>query len=197
MSHNAKLPSRQTPMPGPQQADDAALMARVRLGGEDAFQAVVNRYWPQAHAYALSFSVDADSAEDLVQESLIELWERRDSWVGRGSVRGFLFRVIRNRVLNARRHQRIRWKISRAQSARSTAGQVTPAQILDGREAEALAEGAIQSLPERRREVFRLVRIQQLSYREVAEVMDISVQTVANQMSAALKELRSALSDYL
>lgn len=197
MSSNATVPSQPGPIPRQQQVDDSALMARVRLGGEDAFQAVVNRYWQQAHAYAVSFLVDADSAEDLVQESLIELWERRDRWAGGGSIRGFLFRVIRNRVLNARRHQRIRWKISRAKIGHGTAEPATPAQILDGSEAESVAEVAIQNLPERRREVFRLVRIQQLSYREAAEIMDISVQTVANQMSAALTELRSALSDYL
>ncbi|MCY4574821.1 MAG: sigma-70 family RNA polymerase sigma factor, partial [Gemmatimonadetes bacterium] len=68
----------------------------------------------------------------------------------------------------------------------------TPAEELDAQLLAEALESAVTALPNRRREVFELIVLRGLSYAEAAAVMGISVQTVANQMSAALKSVRRA-----
>ena len=75
--------------------------------------------------------------------------------------------------------------------------QGAPDRTLELSELERAAAAAVASLPERRGEVFRLAREQALSYAEIADVMGLSVQTVANHMSLALSDLRAALRPHL
>jgi RNA polymerase sigma-70 factor (ECF subfamily) len=138
-----------------------------------------------------------DAAEDIAQQVFIQLWQRRSEWHFTGSVQSYLYRVARNLALNEQRHQTTRERWSERVRRRGQRRPVRPDQVVEGRELQEAVDSAIAALPDRRREVFILARFQGLSYREVAEVMGISTQTVANQLSAALADLRHALAGFL
>ncbi len=171
-----------------------AAMERLRRDDPDALDDLLQLHWPEVIRYALSFVECRDVAEDLSQTAFVGLWEQRHDWHQRGSTLAFLLRVVRNQALNRRRHLSVRAQAERQiVSAPVSRRPARPDERLAEREAARVLENAIRQLPERRREVFRLARFQNLSYRQIAEVMEISPQTVANQMSQALSDLREAM----
>jgi RNA polymerase sigma-70 factor (ECF subfamily) len=124
-----------------------------------------------------------------VQETFCRLWERRRSWRVEGSVGGLLFRLARNIAISTHRHLQAE---DRAPASPSS----TPLGIrmlleLPDDALRAMLERAIASLPPRRREVFLLRVVHDLSYKEIGAVMGTAPQTVANQLSHALAELRA------
>lgn len=178
---------------------DEALMERIREGHRAALGNLLERYWSPLVGYAAGIVGGRDQAKDVVQDTFIRVWQKREEWSSGGSVGAYLYRIVRNLSLNARRDRKTSAKRHdecgkmRAREAPPR----TPAEALEADALRAEVETAIEALPERRREVFVLSRFHGLTHREIAETMGISPQTVSNQMTAALAELRDALSHHL
>lgn len=181
------------PSPPPGDSDDQ-LMARLAGGDVDALDLLLSRYWAVVADFAVRVTGDLDEAEDLAQEAFMALWAGRRGWSGDTRPRALLLRMVRNRSMNENRSREVRRRaeprVRRIETARRPPD---PAQLFDGRELERAFREAFENLSPRRREVFELARFHGLSYEEIAEVMGTSPQTVANQMSAALRALRAAL----
>ena len=173
---------------------DGDILARLASGDVDALDEVLDDHWDAVVSYA-SVSVGCnDLAEDLAQEAFIALWTGRHEWDRTILLRPLLLRMVRNRSLNEIRFQevrsRFRAQVQRLEEARVPAD---PSQCLEERELEKAFCEAFQGLSPRKQEVFTLARFQGLSYKEIAAILGTSPQTVANQMSAALNELRQVL----
>jgi len=177
----------------PLELADEALMERIRAGDASALDALLKRYWDVVVAYARQILGDPAAAADTAQQTFIKLWQRREQWTPSGSVGAYIFRITRNAALNERRARRIRIVSSENPRTNLTSTAWTPLQTLEEKELRAGLEAALRLLPERRKEVFMLARFQRLTYEEIAALMGISPQTVANQMSAALADLRRHL----
>ncbi|HEY8469354.1 MAG TPA: sigma-70 family RNA polymerase sigma factor [Longimicrobiales bacterium] len=175
---------------------DRALMELALRGDADAFADLVRRYWSPLAAYARRLlGGNREAGEDLAQEAFLRIWNGRLQWRPTGSVRAFLYGLVRNLALNERRSARVRVRaIGRLRAMlRDWYQRPSPLELVEQAEERAAVERAIAALPPRRREIFILVRVHGLSYGEVAEILEISPQTVANQMSAALTTLRRLL----
>lgn len=182
MSHSpptrALVPRSRAATPASPSADDYASLATM--------------HWGPLVRYAATVVRSREAAEDVVQDAFAALWALRvplpvDRLVP------YLYRAVRNLALNERRWGRVRrlWLARQPQGDR-------PAPPLDDEAAlDARVRAALATLPARRREVFELVRFHDLSYRQVAEVLEVAPQTVANHMSAAMRDLRVALHDLL
>ena len=174
-------------------ADDGhleSLMSAIRGGSQPALGRLMDRLWPELVRYAARQLGDVELARDIVQETFIQVWERRRAWTPRGSARAYLYRIARHLVIDEKRRRRVRWRWLARQRQQNSPRPATPAEELDAKLLAEALESAVAALPNRRREVFELVVLRGLSYAEVAAVMGISVQTVANQMSAALRSVR-------
>jgi RNA polymerase sigma-70 factor (ECF subfamily) len=170
-----------------------------RLGADDpaALNQIAREYWKDLVGFAFDLVGSPDVAEDIAQEVCIGLWNHRRRFEGRGSLRSYLMQSVRRLALNEFRSRRVRSRpdvVDRVRAAHSEP--VTPDAHLEANNLSAAIEVALRNLPARRREAFVLVRFHGLSYREAAEVMGVSTQTLANQVCTALKELRLALSSY-
>jgi RNA polymerase sigma-19 factor, ECF subfamily len=182
----------------PVELADEALMERIRVGDASALDALLKRYWDVVVAYARQILGDPAAAADTAQQTFIKLWQRREQWTPTGSVAAYVFRITRNAALNERRARRVRVVSSEnPRTSATVATPWTPLQTLEEKELRAGLEAALRLLPERRKEVFMLARFQRLTYEEIAALMGISPQTVANQMSAALADLRRYLVAHL
>lgn len=174
------------------------LLHRLRAGDEGALQILLQRHWTPLVAYVARIVEPVDAAEDVVQRTFLRLWERREEWSTEGSLRGLLFRIARNLALSERRSRGARLRALEGLTARGPRrSERTPADHLADSELGRELERAIDALPGRRREVFVLRCVHGLSYAEVAEVMGISQQTVANQLSRGLATLRETLGHLL
>lgn len=170
---------------------------RIRQGDEEAFAEMVRACYADLFDFACSYTRVPEAAEDLVQEVLLNVWERRHTWHPQGSPRAYLFGAVRNRALNVLRDRRTRRAEVLDARGAAAEGDEDPEQALRYRELVQDYRAAVAALPERRRLVFRLSRLYGLTYEEVAEVMGISLNTVRTQMTAALKHLRARLTDHL
>lgn len=176
---------------------DHELMRRLRFDDTTALDELMALFWEDLVRYAWRIVDNVDDAEDIAQRAFLQLWRRRYQLEHRGAgVRSYLLRIARNLSLNERRHRLVIRKAG-PRLREMVPHQPTPAEITEGTELQAAVLSALEALPPRRREVFALIRFHGLSYREAAEVMGISSQTVANQLSAALAELRRSLRKYL
>ncbi len=173
----------------------APLMAAMRGGSESALGELMELCWPELVRYAARQVGEVEGGRDIVQEAFIQIWRRRRAWKPRASARAYLYRIVRSLVIDQRRKQGVRRRWAAAQQLSPQAGPATPAEELDATILAEVFEAAVASLPERRRDVFELVFLRGLSHGEAAEAMGISAQTVANQMSAALRTIRSAVAE--
>jgi len=170
---------------------DLELLQRVRAGDAAALAVALDRYWAVVVRYAATILGDADRAQDVAQECFIRLWERRETWTLEGSVRGLMLRLTRNLALDERRRAGAQARAASGALPRSSPR--TPAEETESAELRTAIDAAVSALPQRRREVFLLVRHQGLTLREAATVLGIAPQTAANHLSMALTSLRKAL----
>jgi len=174
---------------------DIALLARVLNGDESGLAVLLDRYWHSLVRYSWSILNDRDAAEDVVQNVFIKFWEHRESWGLEGSVLGLLFRMTRNLSVDEQRQYD-----TRRRAANKTPDRYAVPSPTDSTHTQELASAvdvAVAKLPQRRREVFVLIRQHGLSYREAAEALGLAPQTVANHLNMAVADLREALKPFL
>ncbi|MEZ4417011.1 MAG: sigma-70 family RNA polymerase sigma factor [Gemmatimonadota bacterium] len=170
------------------------MLDRIRQGDDSALEELVEQSWSGLLGHLRRLLGSADQAEDAAQEALVRLWEQRDRWKA-GSARALLFRIARNVALDQERRRAVRTRALALTRAAPAATAAPPDDVLASNEVERRVHQALSRLPDRRRAVFELVRFGGMSYREVAETLELSPQTVANHMSLALSDLRTELVD--
>ena len=177
---------------------DDELIPRIRAGDEAAFDALVRRHYNGLCVFAARMTRSDATAEELVQDVLLRVWQHHEEWAVSGSVAAYLYAAVRNTALNHVRRERYleRWQAGAA--AQADAPRVPEADE-DVRAAELAAalERAIDELPLRCRQVFILRRQHHMSCAEVARVMQIAPKTVEIQMGLAIKALRRKLAHLL
>jgi len=174
---------------------DQSFLESLRSGDTEALGRLLDRLWAPLIGYARRILPDDLDPQDVVQEAFVRLWSRRAQLREDGSLKALLYTTVRNASLDALRTSRRRQKLQAAGPQPSRPR--TPYEDVHGAELQRLAAGAVARLPEKRQEVFRMVREEGLSYRETAAVLGLSEQTVANHMSLALADLRAAIRPYL
>ena len=171
------------------------LLDRLRRGDEAAFDTIFRTHYAQLVSVAEGMLGDRGAAEEIAQEVMLELWKRRGT-LALESLRAYLIRATRNRALNQIRHDKVTREAEPYAAGESSAPASAEADLAD-QEIESAVKAAMQTLPDRCREVFELSRVHGLKYSEIARTLDISVKTVEAQMGKALRTLREQLAAFL
>ena len=139
---------------------------------------------------------DLDDAKEIVQDVFINLWNKRETISSEKSVKSYLFTSVKNRCFNfIRDNKKFRSNVLDIDIADY---EVTfENDSFSEPELQTKINNAINKLPEKCRQVFKLSRIEELKYKEIADKLSISVKTVEAQMSKALKVLRKELKEYI
>jgi RNA polymerase sigma-70 factor (ECF subfamily) len=184
---------RSSPSPLPSSdVPDRILFERLRTGDPAAFEALFRAHAPTLVAFARSYVDSTAVAEELVQDLFCRLWDQRFEATVPDSVRAYLFASLRNRALNHLRREQTSLDFA-SHAARLTSRTAAADDAVLTKDLGAALTTAVRGMPMRCREVFTLVRDQQLSYAEVAELLGISKKTVEIHMSRALVILREKL----
>lgn len=179
------------------QRSDEELLSRLRRDDTRALELVLSRYWTLVVDYIARLTHSEDAAEDVAQRAFCQLWDRRAQWGAAGSLRALLCRIARNYAVSEHRRQ---LADERSVATFFELHAPAPSSAHDRGDAEdlrSLIDREIARLPERRREILVLRCYHDLSYKEIADVMDIAEQTVANQLSKGLATLRRSLGPIL
>lgn len=177
------------------QSSNDFLLSAVQHGDLKAFDTLFRRYYPMLCAYGHRF-VELEDAEEIVEDSLLWIWENRETLVIESSLNSYLFKMVYRRALNKLAH------IDATQRAdtRFYEEMQEMLQDTDYYQVEELTrriEEAIAALPESYREAFVMHRFRDMSYKEIAETLGVSPKTIDYRIQQALRQLRTDLKDYL
>lgn len=185
----------------PLDAGDPFVIARIRAGDHAIFESVFRTHYAALCGFAANLVGSMAVAEDVVQEVFRRVWEGRERWQVRDTVKTYLYKAVRNEAFNHLRHRRVEDRFQGSAHAERAPGMSEgPGGIegdLEAAELAAAIERAVQGLPDRCREVFLLKWQGHLRYAEIAAAMNISVKTVENQMLRALRTIRECVDEHL
>ena len=189
--------SAPTMEPSPPNTEEQTWLTGLRNGNEEDLERIFHRFYRYLTVTAYQLIPDEGKAQDLAQDLFFSLWTKRASLTVSGSLKAYLRKAIVNRCIDELRREKRRGGTSDEQLPYQAAAQTGADALLEVSELQQHINHAIDQLPERCRAVFALSRFHNLSNKEVAAKLDISVKTVENQMTKALRLLRQALVNHL
>ncbi|MDN3582786.1 RNA polymerase sigma-70 factor [Mucilaginibacter flavus] len=172
---------------------DAKLLDLLRLDDREAFEILYNKYSAKLFHAAYNLFRDSDVCDDLVQELFIDLWTKRHQ-LNIASLEAYLKVAIRHRVIYYIRTKKATLDL---EVVDELIEKYTADSKLLQNDISQLLETNVAQLPEKCRQIFTLSRKEYLSNKEIASRLNISIKTVENQMTIALRYLRTGLTDYL
>lgn len=161
------------------------------------FDKIYVLYYSRMFRFAKEYVLFDEDAENIVQDVFLLLWEKREVLDIQISLVSYLFALVKNKSLDYLRHKIIADEYKQELSAKLTALELLNYSFTSDEEIEQILMTAINKLPERCRQVFLKSRIEGKRNREIANELNLTVSTVENQMTIALRKLRVELKDYL
>ncbi|MCF6403151.1 RNA polymerase sigma-70 factor [Chitinophaga filiformis] len=175
---------------------DEEVFLLVKKGDDKAFEEIFRRFWQELLDAAYRRVKVQETAMELVQSLLVNLYLKRETIELRTSLRNYLHISLKNKVLNAVRAEVVRNTYQQHMLADNGLYQADAATSLQLKELQEQIDASCAGMPEKCREVFFLSRKEHLSYQHIAQRLGISVNTVEKHMVKALKILRSRLKEY-
>ena len=177
---------------------DDELLVLYRDGDADAFGVLFDRYRTSAFNFAYMMLHDVGRAEDVLQETFLAVARSAKGYEARGRFRTWLMRIVRNRCLNEIESARVRRGVvalSGLEIIDPPASDASPVDRAASNEYMVRLRGAISDLPERQREAIVLYAFDQMGYREIADVMEVPINTVKTLIHRARAALAAATRD--
>lgn len=172
----------------------------IKKGNPEAFKEVFRLLYPRLKGYCKLFVTNENEVEDLIQESFITLWEKRETLDIQKRIESFLFVIIRNKCLNFLKNQKLDLENISPENLQVAELQYLYQLDLAEKEEKSLEELLIQTfqetvntLPEKMRVVFVKCKLEGKKQTEVAEELGISIKMVEKQISKAKKQIREQL----
>jgi len=169
------------------------LIVLIKEGDIRAFDEFYKRNWRVLYQTAYRSTSSQEDAKDLVQTVFISLWNCRQNLNSDAYTPSYLFKILKNNIINFYKQDSARRKRLEKLLYLDEANQYTNEDNLMAKELSIVIDGEIRELPRKMQEVFILSRQQHLSVNEISETLNITPRTVKNQLSNALKILRTKL----
>lgn len=173
------------------------LITLIKQGNIRAFDEFYKRNWRGLYQVAYRATGSEDDAKDLVQAVFIGLWKCRVSICPEQYNASYLFKALKNNIVNFCKKDAVRKRGVSELLQLDPGNEFTNEDSLIAKELAITIEGRIKELPGKMQQVFVLSRHQNLSINEISEKLDIAPRTVKNQISNALKILRTGLELFL
>jgi RNA polymerase sigma-70 factor (family 1) len=162
----------------------------------EQFKLVFDEYYIALSNFAFTYTRDKTACEDIVQEVFLRIWEKRPDLIGSSTIRFYLFTAVRNNCLTHLAHSKRFLSFHSANLDETAVSHPLDKPEDQPADRMAMIQKAISQLPPKCKEVFLLSRMGNLSYKEIAKTLGISVKTVDNQVGKALRVLRNMLKEY-
>lgn len=169
----------------------------MRWNTERGFETLFRELFKPLYRYAFGLLEEEMQSEEVVQDVFLKLWQQREQITIETNINAYLYRSVHNQCMNNLNHEKVKAKYSQFVKGSAPAYADSPLNAMQAKELQGVIKKAMLKIPEKCRTVFHLSRQDELSYREIAERLGISLKTVENQMGKALKILRTELKDYL
>lgn len=175
--------------------DNRKIVELLKQHDEESFDTVYRYYFPKLFAFACQY-ISRNDAEEVVQDSMIWLWENRDKLIAELNLKTLLFTIVKNKSLNKISHYKVKQKVHQEIVDKFASKFESPDFYLETELFE-LYQEALKKVPEDFRRTYEMHRNDNLTHKEIAEKLNVSPQLVNYHIGQVLKILRSELKDYL
>lgn len=159
----------------------------------ERFDGIYIAYFSRLCRFARTYVLSEETAENIVQNVFMFLWEKHHILQIHASLSAYLYTLVKNKCIDYLRHQKADLEYRAEQALKLAALEKLDTGLIPGEDIEETVMAAINKLPSKCREIFVLNRVEGKKYREISEILGISVNTVENQMGIALRKLRKEL----
>lgn len=175
------------------------LIKKIRGGSKPAFEQLFNLHYSNLQRFLWGYVKSSHVAEELVQDVFLKVWENRSTLNPDKNIKTYIYKIGRNLAIDYIRHKKIEQEWEKEKKTLYSISLLR--QDLGEKKSHKTilkeVKKAIEKLPERRRQVFILSRFDGMTYKEIANVLEISVNTVETHIYRSLKTLRRKFSSYL
>ncbi len=178
---------------------DNDILSRVAKGDKKAFDVFFESYYPKLINFAVPFTNSVAQAEDVVSEVLTNILVDRKRIFSLNNFNAYLYTAIKNKALThlRKQHQALTYSHENYRSKYQFVNAPNPHELLVENELKQVVSNMITQLPDRRKTVFHMIKEDGLSYKEVAQLLDISERTVEVHLKLAVRSLRECIAHYL
>ncbi len=181
--------------------DYKSFIEAIKNGDELAFEIFFTMEYKNVIFFICSYIGNESAAKDLAQESFISLWKRRGQIDSNYNLRSYLYTIARNKTLNYIRDNRLKKKNSLEHENLNlnfyALSHPSVIDEIDALEMEKLIDLTLEQLPEKIRRIFNLSRVENLTYKEIAQKENITIKAVEYQIKKALDIFRKRLGSYM
>ena len=183
--------------------NEQQLLERLKNDDEAAFKVLFNDFYSKLYYFVLEFIPLKDTAENIVQDTLVTLWNKRNELKDDSNLTSYLFTVAKNNALKKLRDKKYSQKLfSNTIDVGELDLNVETLSTVDTSvcafmDIEQILQETLANLPPQCRKVFELSRFEEMKNREIAEELNISIKTVEKHISKGIKTFKVALKDYL
>jgi len=169
------------------------------------FENIYVVHYSRMKRFAQEYVIREEDAENIVQDVFLDLWEQNFLLLTHTNLFAYLFTTLKNRCIDFLRHktivqntaQKLQDDYTKALQMKFQSLEAFDEQLFSEPDIETIIQNAIESLPERCREIFVLNKIEGKKQKDIAQELNISINTVENQMAIAYKKLKEILKDYI
>ena len=173
--------------------NERSLVIRLIAGDEDAFCELYAAYKNRLIYFAMRFLKSREYAEDIFQDAFTTIWESRRFINPNTSFSSYLYTIMRNRILNHLRELASQDRLKEQMLSQAIDYSNETNNEIIANDLQRLISHALEQLTSRQREIFEMSREKQMSHKEIAEALEISVNTVQEHISSSLRSLRTYL----
>lgn len=185
-------------------SSDEQILERALAGDVDAFGEIVHRWERKIYHLAYGMLGREEDARDAAQETFISAFRNLKNFRGDAKVSSWLHRIAINQCISRQRRARVRGETALEDESlengaglyASSATHSSPARAAESRERSDIVRRAVTALPEELREVLVLKEYEEMTFQEIAEILDLPLSTVKSRLYTALRQLKLRLAKY-
>ena len=171
----------------------ASYVSLLKKGDKKAYKVIFETYYKRLYAFSFKYVEDSYAAEEIVENVLLILWQKRHGMDKVKNLKSYLYTMVRNASLDYLKKEK---KFERLDLEKHDSTALMEQFIIE-EETYALLFQALGSLPQKCRKVFELSCLEGVKYKDIAEDMQISINTVKSQRARAIELLKQELKGYL
>lgn len=172
---------------------EESLLLYLKEGKIEAFEHIYQVYWSSLYSYAYNILRNKVVCEEIIQETFFSLWTKREQLTITNSLKAYLFTAVKFQTLNYIRSEKVRKNYADSYTAfGKMVYDNSNEEHIDLTDLKTRIEKEVSKLPEKCQQIFRLSRNEHHSVKKIADLLNISHKTVENQLTKALKHLRSS-----
>ncbi len=160
----------------------------IKSMDKQSFETAFSQYWDRLFSYCYKMTMDNESSQNIVQNVFVDLWEKREK-IKILSLENYLFRAVKYQIFNFYRDKKFKREVlqDKFDEFIEDDQKITDSALVDQ------LRNALNNLPEKRGEIIYMNKLQNMSIGEIASQLELSKQTVKNQLHLAIKQIKAVM----